>query len=144
MDYFILLIILNDNFDETNDNYDNDPSALVKITMYQLLLLKSIENVQILYSLSLNTKHHFFEIRNIQRPDTEYYFTRDDIHIKKLHVIFVRYYSSVSNKRGVLIRRGKRVGKYCKTINQRSRNKRRVRFLSILVRYLKLTTNFHT
>ena len=47
MDYFILLIILNDNFDETNDNYDNDPSALVKITMYQLLLLKSIENVQI-------------------------------------------------------------------------------------------------
>ena len=95
---------MNDNFDETNDNYDNDPSALVKITMYQLLLLKSIENVQILYSLSLNTKHHFFEIRNIQRPDTEYYFTRDDIHIKKLHVIFVRYYSSVSNKRGVLIR----------------------------------------
>ena len=115
MDYFILLIILNDNFDETNDNYDNDPSAQVKITMYQLLLLKSIENVQILYSLSLNTKHHFFEIRNIQRPDTEYYFTRDDIHIKKLHVIFVRYYSSVSNKRGVLIRGGKRVGKYCKT-----------------------------
>ena len=42
MDHFILLIILKDNFDESNGNYNNYPSALVKITK---LLLKSIENM---------------------------------------------------------------------------------------------------
>ena len=119
MDYFILLIILNDNFDETknirelnildetNDIYDNDPSALVNITMYELLLLKNIGNMLIFYAFSLKTKYHFLEISNIQRQDAEHYFTGGDIHIKKRHVIFVRYYSSVPNERGVLTSWGK-------------------------------------
>ena len=73
INYFILLIILKDNFDETNGNYNNYPSALAKITM---LLLKSIENMQILYAFSFNTKYHFLEICNIQRQDAEHYFTK--------------------------------------------------------------------
>ena len=77
MDYFILLMILNDNFDETND--DNDPSALAKIAMHELLLLKNIENMLIFYVFSLKTKYHFLEISNIQRQDAEHYFTGGDI-----------------------------------------------------------------